>query len=137
MANALCLQDWTTIQGSSNTITQNEDSYLEIANYQDVAIYCEVAQVVGANVTSPVNIDVQTSPTKDEVFFAGTATTGNTWVVNFPFTTTASGLQPLQISRWSTTANSPLGKYLRWRVRFSTSSQSITFRLWASLNQAG
>jgi hypothetical protein len=90
MAYAVCLQDWTTITGASaQVITQNEEDWLDLSGFQDVTFYLEVANST-ATLSNNVLVDVQTSPTKDDVFFLATLTLGAPYLVRFALGTSAS-----------------------------------------------
>lgn len=139
VAHAVCMQDWITLTGdASAVIVQDAGEWLELAEYQDVAIYLELANATNTNATT---IDLQTSPTLDETFFSATPSGGNPYIARFSVTSaSAVGVQPLQFVRWaaaSTTA--PLGRYVRWKASFPALSPptTVTFRIWLSLNQAG
>lgn len=139
MAMPLCLQDWITISGATSAVTiQNEADYAEIPQFSDATCYLEVASLTNTGTTS---IDVQTSPTKDEVFFNTSLVggTANSYVFHFPMTSaTSTGVQTLQVVRWATGTNQLLSRFLRWRITWpSGGPTTLTFRIWLSLNQAG
>ena len=140
MSNAVMLQDWITITGGgtaspNNVIIQNEANWLDVSGYQDVCVYFQLGANSNASATV---VSIQTSPTKDEAFFA--AKIGSTAALATFSTTsgTTPGVQTLVASRWATEANQPLSKYLRWLATFPTgSAATLTFRIWLTLNQAG
>lgn len=134
MADALKLQDWITIAGNNNVVIQNEQDWAEIPDAQDAAFYLDLAN---ASSTAATNIDLQTSPTRDDGFFAGTVS-ANPYVARFPVTNLSFGVQALQFVRWAGgSATTPLARFLRWRVTFPSGGiTSVTFRLWCSFNPA-
>ena len=143
MPHAVLIQDFTTITGQQNgVVIQNEGGWVETSGYQDAAFYLEISNCTSTGAAATVNLYVQTSPTKDAAFFDASGNASNPGsIANFQFTTggAGTGVQAIKISRWATEANQPLGKYLRWKIVFPATSANytITFRLWATLNQAG
>jgi hypothetical protein len=143
MGHSMLLQDWITTQGNNNSVIQAESDYLEIPGFQDGAFYIEIAQMTGvAAGAAAMNIYVQTSPTKDDVFFGAMPSGGSAYVVNFasPYAAapTPLGVQPVVYSRWaSVTTTQALARFLRWKIVFGNVAQSITFRMWINFNQAG
>jgi hypothetical protein len=138
MAHSACLQDWITITGNtSTTVIQAEADWLQIPSFQDIIFYTEVSSVTNANTTT---LSVQTSPTKDDVFFnAGVGGAGNAYVASYSLSSaTSAGVQSLQVVRWATTTTQAPSKFLRWKLAFPVAGPTtITFRIWLSLNQAG
>jgi hypothetical protein len=137
MGDSICLQPWLTISGNGNTVLQEEAGWVEIDGYQGVAIYTEVAFVTDQ--TGQTSLDIQTSATREEVFFGALAGgSANPWVATYTFATSpALGVQPLKIRRWSdgTTSTTPPQRLLRWRLRFPAASTACTFRIWLNLLQ--
>jgi hypothetical protein len=129
MAHAICLQDWTTVNvtTSSNSV-QNEDHYVDVSAYQDVALYVEIASI-----TAGLTLQLQTSPTKDETFFTA-STNSNGYLAQY---TSGGGLQTVSVQRWASFTNMPLARFLRWKVLGGGTGGAVTFRIWLSLNQAG
>jgi hypothetical protein len=127
------LQDWVTVSGpTSGNVTQPEAEWVDISDFQDIAFFVEI----GGNSAS-ANLNIQTSPTKDEVFFgAKLASAGNAYLVQFPMGST--GVQLIQVVRWSNTSNNNQlpARYVRWQIAFSA-AVSVSFRVWLALNQAG
>lgn len=124
MAHSICLQDWTTIQGNANTITQQEIAYLNLLGYQDLVAYVEIAAI------SAATLSLQTSPTKDSAFFSNLTNSGGS-----ALTYNTSGLQTLKMVRMSD-GNVPLSRYVRWTAASGAGPFSITFRIWLNLTQA-
>jgi hypothetical protein len=139
MGHSMMLQDWTTAQGTSSTVIQNASDYLDVSGYQDVAVYLEISQMQNVGFGgAAMNLSLETSPTKDEVLFNSNAPSGNPYLINYNFTVVpALGVQSIQYSLWATATDKVLARYLRWKVAFGTGAQSITFRVWLNLNQAG
>jgi hypothetical protein len=140
MAHTVCLQDWITITAASTNqiIIQPEPDWLDISDYQDIAAYLEVSQTsVGNNL---VNVNLQSSPTKDESFFAAQQSGSNPFVIQFAIngSTYTPGVQPIGAQRWSNTSNNGQmpARYLRWQLKFAVAG-NITFRIWLVLNQSG
>lgn len=137
MAYSVCLQDWITVTGgNSTTVTQPETDWIQIPSFQDVAFYTEVGSITNANTT---NLDIQTSPTKDEVFFGATLAT-NAYMARYALTSASGlGMQTVQIVRWATATGQAPARYVRWKIAFPGAGgpTNITFRIWLSLNQAG
>lgn len=133
MADSMCLQDWITLSGNGNTIIQPQSGWLEVYDYQDLLAYLEVA----ACTVSTVTLDLQSSPTSDDAFFNTSVTIGNNYVVRYSLTTSSSGVQGMQLSRWAGATNQLLARFLRWKITFPAGATSLTFRMWLCLNRAG
>lgn len=118
------LQDWTTVRGANNTVIQSESEWLDLTPYQDVVFWIDVREVVGT-----VTLTLQTSPTKDEVFFL-TPATGLTQVTPVAAGTLAP--RPVLIS-----AATPLARYVRWHLTSVTATWDVTFRIIVSANAPG
>jgi hypothetical protein len=133
MSHSMMLADWITIQAGSGgqTVIQNEAGWLDVSGYQDLVVYLQVSTAAGTT-----TLDVQTSPTRDEIFFTAKGSGGTPAIARFVLTSTTTGVQTLVISRWATDNNQPLAKYLRWQVALGATA-SATFRIWVTLNQAG
>lgn len=122
MAHSYLLQDWTTVNGAaSGTVKQGEDRYLDLAGYQDVALYLDV----GTSSPTGLTVAVETSPLKEDGHFQAMYT----------FSSLTTGLQALGIVRWAS-ASVPLARFVRWKITAST-AWNVTFRLWINANQAG
>jgi hypothetical protein len=128
------LQDWVTISSpaAGGTVVQNEAGWLDVSGYQDACFYLQIGGCA-ANAT----FNIQTSPTKDDVFFAAAGSGAVTAIAQFALTSASVGVQTLKISHWATETNQPLAKYLRWQVVFSAAVNTLSFRVWVTLNQAG
>jgi hypothetical protein len=134
MADAIMLQDWVSIScpAAGGTVVQNESGWLDVSAFQDACFYVQIGGVV-ANAT----LNIQTSPTKDDAFFGVNAGCGTNAIASFALTNASVGVQTLKISRWATETNQPLAKYLRWQIVFTAAVNTISFRIWVTLNQAG
>ena len=137
MAYALCLQDWVTVTSNpagGATISQPEPGWVDVADFVDLAFFVEVA-----NTSSVATLNIQASPTKDEAFFGASQTAAQPWLFTYGIATGANGVQTVNSVRWSTqTSNQVPARYLRWRLRFPASANNtINFRIWLVLNQAG
>src|SRR5437899_3108427 len=122
MADAICLQDWISLAGGAGvTVTQDVREWKDICAYRDGVFYCEISAITGS-----ANVTMQTSPTRDEIFFAQPSALR-------PFTGSA-GVQLLQVSAFSA-GGTPMAKWLRWQVT-SAFAWSVSFRIWVSVAQA-
>ncbi len=118
MSHALLAQDWITVRGSLTTtgVIQGDESYTDIARFQDVATWTEVSDVAG----SPT-LRYETSPTRDDVLFQ-------------LFETAASFVPvvgvTVKVFRFAS-ATAPPARYFRWKIPSSgTAPWSLTFRIW-------
>jgi hypothetical protein len=101
------LQDWSTIKGGANvTVTQSEAGWLDLAPYEDVCFWMLVTEAAG----SP-SLLYQTSPTKDETFFAA-QTAGMTGTA----ITLTPSLTPVVTPVLAWSATFPLARYVRWQI---------------------
>jgi hypothetical protein len=110
------LQGWVTIRGpDSGTIVQEEDEWLDLWDYDDVVIWCQI--------TDQSNVDalvIQTSPVKDEQMFHTLAT---------PLLVPTAGPRTTTVAFAS--AATPLARYVRWKCTGRVGSAfSLTFRAW-------
>jgi hypothetical protein len=122
MAASFLLQDWNTVRGNFTTVTvtQQESDYADLAPFQDVVVFIEVADVAGTP-----TIQIQTSPTKDDVLFQSMDATAS---FN-PSVGVAT-----KVLRYSS-VTVPLARYLRWKFTTASSAPwSCTFRIWLSPN---
>ncbi len=113
---------------------------MHVPGYADACFYIEISQYAPAGVVGDF-LYIQTSPTKDAAFFDGStgATPGYLARVDFS-ASPAVGVQVLKIARWADgTALQTLAKFLRWKlvVVSNVTAFSMTFRIWATMNQAG
>lgn len=116
MPEARKLQGWLTISGpDSETLVQDEDGWLDLSDYDDVAVWVQVP-----NASNVQGLDFQTSPVRDGDMFV----TMTSW-------TSGGTLDPRVYSLPFATATTPLARYVRWRARGRPGgSMSITFRAW-------
>ena len=135
MTYSACLQDWITVSGNGNVVTQSECDWLEIQDFQDIFYYVQLNGITNASNTL---LDLQTSPTEDEAFFTAPGTSGNAYLSRFTCnSSTTLGTQATVVVPWATTTNQPPARYLRWRLTFPAGATTITFSIWLSLNLAG
>ena len=119
--HAFTLQDWTTIQGGVATVTQGEESWLDLTPYQDVVFWLDVRQATG----SP-SVTYQTSPTKDESLFQGMVGAASM----------AAGTSPTVAKALLSGATVPIARYLRWQIT-GTAPWTATFRILIAANAPG
>ena len=61
MPHAHKLQGWVTIRGpDSGTIVQDEDEWLDLEDYDDIVVWCQVTEA--SNVEA---LNIETSPGRD------------------------------------------------------------------------
>ena len=116
------LQDWVTINSpTTSPIIQSESDWLPFSSFQDIAFWVDVRNVTGGTVV----IDLQTSPTKDDVLFKVLSTC----------TVSAGGAAITVVKNiLSTNPAVPLATWVRWALTPPAVS-SITFRILASANR--
>jgi hypothetical protein len=118
--DAFVLQDWITIRGAaSTTVTQGESEWLDLGPYEDVVFWLQVTEVTG----SPTLL-YQTSPSKDESFFA--AQTSGMSGAGIGLSASASTVVTPALA-WS--APFPLARYVRWQIQPSSSAYDVTMRI--------
>jgi hypothetical protein len=122
------LQDWITVRGSNNTVTQSESEWLDLTQYEDVMFWIDVREVTGT-----VTLNIQTSPTKDETFF--TASTAA--IYTSTITASASPITPSTTKVLMASASVPVARYLRWSLTSATAPFDATFRIITSANAPG
>jgi hypothetical protein len=119
------LTNWTTMRGATSvtTITQSESQWLDLTGFEDIITWLEVKNLTPGGGTG-VTLQYQTSPTKDEALFAGTAAA-------FAMTTGVTVTKALMSA-----ATVPLARWLRWQLGSggATASWDATFRLWIAAN---
>lgn len=117
MPHSVLLQDWLTVQGvsSAEKVYQPESDWADLGGYIDVVFYLDVRALSG----SPT-VRYQTSPTRDEAFFATMGSVG----------VTGTGLTQTVVRYAS--ASVPLRRWVRWQIGGS-SAFSLTFRVWATV----
>jgi len=120
------LQDWITIQGSgtSTTILQSEDGWLDMSPYQDVCAWVDVRE----QANNPT-LWFETSPSADAELFVKMHTTAVSLTV--PATPTPQVIQLLMGS-----AAVPIARYLRWRID-GTTPWEVTMRILIAANAPG
>jgi hypothetical protein len=135
MTRSVLLQDYLSVNGNGNVIIQNETDWIDVGGFQDACFYFDLVGFTGASGTT--NVSIQTAPTKEELFFAASASVAAA-IANYQFTgpSPTTGVQPLQVSRWATEVNQPLSRWLRWHILLPGVATSLCFRIWVSLNAA-
>ena len=119
------LQPWTTISASANlgggttslgTITQDEDDWLDLAAYSNVAFWVDVTSVTGTP-----QLSLQTSPTYDDAYFTPLA----------PPLSLSVGATPVVVKSFrGVGSTAPLARYVRWQLTNSTTVPwGATFRV--------
>ena len=118
--DAFVLQDWVTVRGAtSTTVTQSESEWLDLAPHEDVVFWLQVTE----NTSTPTLL-YQTSPNKDESFFAA-QTSGMTGTGVALVATTATIVTPALA--WSATF--PLARYVRWQIIPPAAAFDVTMRI--------
>ena len=118
--DAFVLQDWVTVRGAaSTTVTQSEHEWLDLAPYEDVVFWLQVS-----NVTSTPTLLYQTSPNKDESFFAAQTSgmTGTGIAL-----TAASTAVVTPVLAWNATY--PLARWVRWQLIPPSAAFDVTMRI--------
>ena len=126
------LQDWTTIQGASSTtaITQTARGYLDVAEYQDAALWLYVSSVNFPVGGGTLALQYETAPSYDEMTFVPVVP---------PIQLTAALTAPLVKKVLQAYARVPLAKFLRWKLQvtgLATFDWDVTFRIWVCANAA-
>jgi hypothetical protein len=129
------LQDWITIRGGSGigTITQSEQDWLGLDDYEDIIAWIDVREATLAN-SSYIQFNLQTAPIKDEYLFVNMEAS--------PLTVAAASTTPSIrkiIMAAPTTPQCPLGRWLRWQLVPSNGGSvnavwDVTFRILAAAN---
>jgi hypothetical protein len=133
MTYSVAFQEWITVSGNNNVVTQSEEGWAEIDDFHGMDIWLEFAGATNASVTF---VDIQSSPTKDEAFFSASQS-GNAYLMRWSFNS-ATAVGPYgAVVNWATVANQVPGAYLRWKLTFPTGATTITFRIWLCLRFAG
>jgi hypothetical protein len=118
--DAFVLQDWVTIRGAANTtVTQGENEWLDLSPYEDVVFWLQVSEVTGVP-----TLLYQTSPNKDESFFAA-QTAGMTGTGVALAASSTSVVTP--VFAWN--ALFPLARYVRWQVIPASTAFDVTMRI--------
>ncbi len=120
------LQDWVTIQSTTQTVTQGEGEWLDMSSFLDLVAWLEVKQV--STSAGTMSLGIQTCPSKDDSLFQN---------MNDTTVAIAAGVQVMTLLR--DTAKCPLTKWLRWQLIASTtpSTWQVTFRIWVTASQPG
>ncbi len=121
MTQAILLQDWCSVSGSSSaTITQPVDDYADLAAYQDIVVFLEVSDF------NTALMSYQTSPSKDETLFQNMLA---------PFAMAMNVTR--SVLRYSS-ATVPLARYFRWKLSPSAGATFFaSFRIWLAANPSG
>ncbi len=113
----LLLQDWVTIDGNVNvaSVTQGADTWLDVADHEDLLFYLEVKQFANAPL-----MNYETAPIREERSFLPVIT---------PFTVATGVRADPALFAYALT---PPARHVRWRVASSnlTLTWNITFRIW-------
>jgi hypothetical protein len=115
------LQDYATIRGSNNTITQNESGWLDLTPYQDLVFWVDTRELTGTTVT----LRLQTSPTKDDLMFADIISS---------FTLSVGVVQKAALL---SAASVPIARYLRWVMTGTATPYDATIRIYVAANSPG
>jgi len=121
------LTTWTTIRGASGTnvaIAQSESQWLDLLGFEDIVVWMQCQEVTGSGAT--IQLNIQSSPTKDEALFVSSATTN-----------LAASATPVVTKVLLRTATQPLARWLRWQLLASgtsTASWDAVFRIWVAAN---
>lgn len=121
--HAFMLQDWTTIRGSVVTVTQGEDSWLDLTSYQDLVFWIDCREATGA---TPA-ITFQTAPTKDEALFTAIVSSNNL----------VGAATPIVSKALLASATVPIARYLRWQIIGPSGTWDATFRVLVAANSPG
>lgn len=123
------LQDWISIKNSvasTTPIIQNESDWIGFSAFQDIAFWIDIRAVTVS--TGSLTLDLQTSPTKDEVLFKAMNSV----------TTLAVATPVIPIPKTLLAANPavPLATWVRWAITPTASATwDVTFRIIASANR--
>jgi hypothetical protein len=125
--HAFQLCDWTTIRGISATpgqvVNQGDDQWLDLAPYQDCAFWVDCRGQSNAP-----TLAIQTSPTRDELYFKSMVTA----------ITLAVGNGPTAYAALLDSALVPLARFVRWQLTGPAGSAwDATFRIFVSANSPG
>jgi hypothetical protein len=124
-------QAWKTIRGQSTvqSINQDEPSYVDLCEHQDVVAWLQVSEVNAGGGTN-VTIAYQTSATRDEALFQTMTGLAGPVPVTVAVGVTVT---PIVIGA---TFNS-LARWFRWQLAVTgspTSAWDLTFRLYLAAN---
>jgi len=108
------LQRWITVQGSGNTVLQDEEEWLDMSGCSDATVWLDVRDVSGT-----VTLSLQSAPSKDDALFNPIIAPTALSAQQYPYVTkTIRGA----------TSVFPLARWVRWSLTGS-SSWSATFRI--------
>jgi hypothetical protein len=116
------MQDWLLLEGGAAQITQPENGWLDLSDYQDVTFFL----LVNSAATGSPTISYQTSPDKTDAVF-----TNMVPAVTMTAATSPTVTQVLMLS-----ATVPLARWVRWQVN-GTAPWSASFRIVAAANAPG
>lgn len=123
------LQPWVTVQGSATAVTdviQDESEWLDLSDCADISVWVDVRSVSSVTGTSAsaITLVLESSPTKDEDFFAP--------VAKIPILTASSTPVVMKSVSGAASAN-PAARWLRWHLMSVPTSTSgfwdATFRI--------
>jgi hypothetical protein len=118
-------QPWVTIQGTAQTvvqITQDEADWLDGSSASDVQLWIDVRSASPLS-SGSLTLRIESSPTKDEAFFAPVAV--------LPLLAATSAPIVLKTVSGATSVN-PVARWLRWTivsVGSGSGQWSVTFRI--------
>src|SRR5512140_3060022 len=115
--HTFALTDGITIHGGNNTVTQSESEWLDLTQYEDVTFWMEIKEVTGT-----VTMKIQTSPTKDESFFADIYNQAAAVGVVNPGSTGGKCLM--------SSATVPIARFVRWSLVSASAPFDATFRIY-------
>jgi len=129
------LQKLTKISGSlaNQTVTQGEEGWLDVSQYQDAIFWIE-APMVSLPGAVTMGLSVETSPLKEDAYFLP---------LFVPFQPTPSrGVTNVVLATkaGATMYYPPISNWLRWKIVTGgsvTGMWSVTLRIWVALNAVG
>jgi hypothetical protein len=119
------LQDFMTIRGTNNTVTQSESEWLDLTQYEDVFFWIDCKELTGTTVT----LNIQTSPTKDDTLFTSVYSQLLTTAIQNPGSTGGKCLM--------SSATVPIARYVRWQLTSTATPFDATLRIFLSANAPG
>jgi hypothetical protein len=122
VAHSFLMQDWLLLESTSAVaITQPENGWLDLSDYQDVTFFLLVNQT-----TATTTISYQTSPDKTDAIFQNMV----------PAVTLTSGTSPIVTQVLMLSATVPLARYVRWQIT-GPNNWSASFRIVVTANAPG
>lgn len=113
----LLLQDWVTIDGNVGvaSVTQGADTWLDIADHEDLVFYLDVKQLTNGPV-----MNYETAPIREDRSFLPIVT---------PFTVATGVRADPALFAYALT---PPARHVRWRITSSNTGLTfgVTFRIW-------